>query len=301
MIIFPILLILVLLVLGAGYYFYRVAFFPKRYQPDAVLSMEIKAGKLRNLEEYNAWHREEVVIHSSHGYKLNGLYFPLANSQKTVIFSHGITINHKGSIKYMPVFRALGFNCLIYDLRFHGGSGGPNCTFGYFEKDDLKTLVDWVINRTGKNTVIGTHGESLGAVITLQHASSDERISFAIADCPFSDLRQIFKLSLNRDYHLPDFPLLGLCRWYGKILAGVDFQQVSPISELNKTKTPILFIHGNQDGYIPSCMSTSMYQSRTSGTTRLYLSPGAKHAEAFSSNPAEYQKQVAAFLAEIGV
>jgi fermentation-respiration switch protein FrsA (DUF1100 family) len=48
-------------------------------------------------------------------------------------------------------------------------------------------------------------------------------------------------------------------------------------------------------------MSVDMHQARVSGPSRLYLAPGAKHAEAYSSNPIEYENQVAAFLAEIGV
>lgn len=294
-------LVLVILILSIGYFFYRVAFFPKRHTPEEVFQMEFDHGKLKSLDDYNSWPREELSIPSPYGYPLHALYFPLNDAKKTVIFSHGITLTLVGSIKYMQIFRSRGFNCLLYDNRFHGESGGPNCTFGYFEKVDLKTLVDWAFKRTGPGSLVGTHGESLGAVIALQHAAIDSRIAFVIADCPFSDLKRLFALRLGHDYHLPTFPLLNICRWYGKQLAGFDFEEVSPIRDLNKSSTPIFYIHGDKDRYIPPSMSVEMNQARVSGPDRLYLAPGAKHAEAYSSNPLEYENQVASFLAEIGV
>lgn len=64
---------------------------------------------------------------------------------------------------------------MIYDLRHHGDSGGPNTTFGYYEKEDFKTIVDWVEERLDKDAIIGTHGESMGAAISIQQAAIDKR------------------------------------------------------------------------------------------------------------------------------
>ena len=301
MLILYILLLLAVLVPAAGFYFYRVAFFPKRYTYEEVTRFEIDLGKLTILDDYNAWEREEIAIPSPHGYNLHALYFPFLNSAKTVIFSHGITLNLCGSIKYMGLFRKRGYNLLIYDNRFHGKSGGANCTFGYFEKFDLQALVDWVIQKCGPGSIIGTHGESLGAGISLQHAAIDKRISFVIADCPFSDLHQLFCTRLQMDYHLPPFPLLNLTRWFAQGLIGFDLRKVSPIHNLNQVQTPIFWIHGDQDRFILPAMSKAMFQAKTNGPRRLYLPPGAKHAEAYLVDPLSYERQVEEFLIEIGL
>ena len=262
--------------------------------------MEIDSGSIKNLEEYNSWLKEEISVSSCYGYQLHCLFFPCDRSLKTIIFSHGIGMNHSSSIPYMAIFRRLGYNLLIYDNRFHGSSGGRNCSFGYFEKYDLKSIVDWVLQRIGPNSMVGTHGISLGGAITIQHAEIDPRISFAIADCSYSDLKRLFELRLKADYHLPGFPLFILARWFGKTLTGFDFYQVSPIQDLKKTSTPIFFIHGDKDGYIPPSMSIDMMHAKTTGLTRLYLAPGAKHAQSYLSNPVEYENQIKAFLEQIG-
>ncbi len=70
--------------------------------------MRKKKGKLIE-EEYLAWEQENVTIQSPYGYPLCGKYFPISGSSSTVILSHGITYNLYGSVKYMPIFRELGF------------------------------------------------------------------------------------------------------------------------------------------------------------------------------------------------
>jgi hypothetical protein len=297
---FSIILVFLVLLISAVFFVFRTAFFPKRYTHAEALKIEIDSGSIRNFDEYNSWPKEEFSVPSPDGYNLHCLFFPTEKSLKTMILSHGIGMNYSSSIPYMGLFRRLGYNLLIYDHRFHGSSGGKNCTFGYFEKYDLKSILDWVLRRTGPNSTIGTHGISLGGAITIQHAEIDPRISFAISDCSFSDLKKIFELRLKVDYHLPGFPFFMLARWFGKALIGFDFYQVSPIRDLDKTSTPIFFIHGDKDGYIPPSMSIDMIHAKTTGPTRLYLAPGAKHAQSYLSNPAEYENQIKAFMEQIG-
>lgn len=290
-----------LALLGAGYYFFRLAFFRKVFTPYAVLSMETENERPLDLSGPLSWPRHEVHIFSPFGYQLFGYYYPFPGSKKTVVFSHGITISLEGSLKYLPLFRRHGFNLFIYDNRFHGRSAGNGCSFGFYEKHDLKAIVDWVIATNGPDSIVGTHGESLGAAITLQHSAIDTRIAFAIADCGFSDLPELLRYRLKEDYHLPSFPLLPICQIYTQLLQGFDFYEASPALYISQINTPILFIHGDQDRYVPTWMSTNLYNQKILGTRFLYLVKGAKHAEALRYDPEQYQLQITHFLNEINL
>lgn len=289
-------LILLLALTIAGWIFSNVALYPKVIKYENTYQTEIDAKRIEK-EKFESLPKEEVFINSPFGYKLHGFFFPNSTSNKVIIFVHGITYSLFGSVKYMDMFLRRGFNVLIYDHRFHGLSEGKNCTFGYFEKHDLKACTDWVINKLGKDAVIGVHGESLGAATALQNSAIDPRVAFYIADCPYSDVLREFKIRLKEDYGLPPFPLLNTASLINKIRTGAFYSDISPIKDIKTVHTPILFIHGANDSYIPKEMSIDMYYVKT-GPKRLYIAPNADHAEAYWNNRKEYEAVVDTFLKE---
>ena len=291
---------LLVVTLAVSYYLARKIIYPDVHPLEETYRKEVENGYLDEAD-FNAWQREEVEIASIYGYTLKGFYFPHCGSQKTVIISHGITWSRFGSVKYASVFRKHGFNVLIYDLRNHGESGGKNTTFGYMEKYDLRAWVDWALDRLGALGRVGTMGESLGAAVSLQHAAVDARVAFTIADCAFSDLAELLKYRLRCDYRLPAFPLLHLANLWCGLLSWMTFDQVSPLREMPHIKTPVMFIHGNDDDYIPPQMSRAMYDAKTSGLRWLYIVPGAKHAKAWAADPAAYEQEVGRFLLAVGL
>jgi uncharacterized protein len=295
-----ILLITILLVLLAcGYYFSRLVIYPRVLTFEEVLHKEIESGRLV-ASDYAPWPKEEVRIHSSFGYDLYAVYHPLTGAQRTLVLTHGITWGLSGMLPYAALFRKRGFNVLLYDIRNHGRSGGLNTSFGHYEKQDLKTVVDWAFSRLGPGGKVGTLGLSLGAATTLQHAAIDPRITFAVSDCSFSCLPDLLAFRMRQDYHLPPFPLLNLSNFFTRLLAGWSYTQASPIQAVTQVETPIFFIHGEMDTYIPPQMSVDLYNAKAKGLRKLYLAPNAGHAEALSKNPVEYDQQVDEFLMEIG-
>jgi uncharacterized protein len=292
-----------LLLLGilvyAGYYFSEVVMYPKVIDYDETYKMELDQG---NVEKgyFEGLPKEEVFIESSYGYKLHGFWIPNKASKKTLVFCHGITHSLFGSIKYVDIFYERGFNVLVYDHRFHGKSGGDNTTFGYHEKYDLKTCVDWVLNRVGKDSLIGTHGESMGAAIVLQHAAIDKRVAFVVADCPYESAKEEFVYRLKMEYKLPPFPLLNIASLINRIKTGAFYSDITPIRHMPKLDTPVLFIHGDADTYIPCSHSVNMYNSKK-GIKELYLAKGAAHAQSVSADRKRYEEAVESFLRRLNI
>jgi len=280
-----------------GYVFAAKVVYPKRFGFVETHEIEKEKGRLIE-EEYQSWIKEEVIIQSQFGYSIYGLYFPIEGSNKVIIFSHGITYTLFGSVKYMKIFQRLGFNIFIYDNRYHGKSGGRNSTFGYYEKYDLKMIVDWIQQKVGPNAVIGTHGESMGAAISIQHAAIDPRIKFIIEDCSFSDLWDQLKYRLKMDFHLPAFPFLYLANIMSKVLTGMDCHSISPKKDVQKIQAPMLFIHGEQDDFIPVSMAYELYENKVSGPKKIYILNNAEHATSFWDNQVEYESVIREFLFE---
>ncbi len=297
---------MLLLTLGAVYlsicwYFSSTLLFPRVHGHELALESELEKGRIENeyYSDFIKMEKETVEITSSYGYQLHGLWIPNKDSDRTVVFCHGITWNLIGAIKYTEIFWNLGFNLLIYDHRNHGKSGGSNTTYGLFEKQDLKEWLDWIETKKGKGTYIATHGESLGAATVLQHLGIDSRVKFCVADCPYSDLKEILKHTLRTEYGISKLPILPVANLFTKLRAGLSLTEVSPIETIRKVETPIFWIHGTEDRKVPPEMSAAMYEAKETGIKRLWLVPEARHACACVINREAYAEQIKSFIQEV--
>ncbi|MDR5658446.1 alpha/beta hydrolase [Serpentinicella sp. ANB-PHB4] len=298
MIIFwSIILIAFLMLLGLSYYFSTLVVYPKTITRQKSYLYELEK---ENFDEkwFNELDKEEVVVDSPYGYQLKGIFIKNHNSKKTVILCHGITVTMFASIKYINIFFKSDYNVLIFDHRNHGNSGGKNTTFGYFEKYDLKIFTDWVFDRIGEDSMIGLHGESMGAAIALQNAGVDSRIGFVIADCPFSNLNELLKVRLKADYRLPAFPILNIANSIIKLKNGFNPKDILPIKDVEKSDIPMFFIHGEKDDYIPSEMSIKMYNVKQ-GIKKSFFPENVEHARAYVKNKKVYEVLVRNFIEEI--
>lgn len=295
--------LLLLSTAGVALFFASKIIWPKRFGMDEARDIEVEKGYI-DLGSFSSWESREVRIGSPFGYSLEGTWYPVAGARKAVILAHGVTFNRWGAIKYAGLFRELGFSCLAVDQRWHGRSGGPNSTFGWFERRDMAAWTDWVLSELGEGGVVGTHGESMGAAVALQHAGIDPRLAFVVADCAFSDLPELLAYRIREDFHLPPQPLLslaGAAAWLAT--GGMVFGGVRPVASCLETGTPILFVHGDADAYIPPAMSVAMHEARLKAgmASSLYLARDGGHAESFAADPAEYRRRLGTFLAGLGL
>lgn len=252
--------------------------------------------RFETLEKY------DVTVNSNFGYKLGGTYiFNPKPTKDTVIIVHGVTGSRYESMKYADMYLDLGFNVFVYDSRYHGSSGGKDISLGFFEKYDLDNVVKWVkwVNKGG---IIGVHGESLGAVTALLQANLDQsskNVSFYVADCPYSDLPELFNLKFKQYGKSFLQPASKFVLFYGNLIAlrksGFSFYAISPIKVIKNVQTPVMFIHGSNDTLIPASMSLDMYLAKK-GPKYIYISPNAEHAYSYFTNTEEYRAKVTQFL-----
>ena len=59
-----------------------------------------------------------------------------------IVYLHGIADNRESAAGLVPKLTARGFDLIAYDSRAHGASGGDDCTYGYFERLDLRRVLD---------------------------------------------------------------------------------------------------------------------------------------------------------------
>lgn len=288
-------------ILFVGIFFTNKLMFIKKRSDEEIIEQETKDGHF-NKKEFDSIKKESISIPSMFGYDIKGFLIAPYKEMKFMIICHGVTMNHLNSVKYMNIFLNRGFNVIIYDHRRHGLTAGKTTSYGHYEKEDLKAVVDWVKKRFGKNCTIGIHGESMGAVTTLLYAGMlEDGADFYIVDCPFSDLERQLHFRLKEEYpSLPSFLVMPIAKLFLKLRDGYHVKDVSPIRVINRIQHPILFIHSEPDDYIPVDMTKELY-SKKRGAKQLYIAPKGLHAMSYTENKKEYEEAIDQFLSSIPI
>ena len=269
----------------------------------------IMTGKRQTLAEAFAWQSEhydtsfyeglqktDYVVKGFEDYELHvQLLRNPAPTTKYVILSHGYTDNRMGSLKYARMYLDLGYNCVIYDLRGHGENAPTFTTYGIREGRDLNCLIEDTRARYEDLTVLGLHGESLGAATTITALGAHPKVDFAVSDCGFADIETVLKEGYRRA-HVPTF-LVDVADVTGKLRYHYSLKEMRPIDSLDGNTVPILFIHGADDVFILPVNSEDMAK-RTGGYSEVHLIPQAGHAESILMDPAQYRAYVETFLRE---
>ncbi|MGG0716607.1 alpha/beta hydrolase [Robertmurraya massiliosenegalensis] len=281
--------------LTVGLYFSNRIMYMKKKDDEFIIDREKSAGRL-DTNAFEQLPKREILIPSHFGYHLKALVVEPHRTNKYVIFCHGVTENKFNSIKYMNLFLERGFNAVIYDHRRHGESGGKTTSYGYYEKFDLKTIVDWLRLDRGPDLLLGIHGESMGAATMLLYAGMIEvAADFYIADCPFSDFQEQLAYRLKAELKLPAKLLLPVADLFIKMRQKYSLKDVSPISVIDNIEKPILFIHSKKDDFILPTMTEALYEQKQ-GPKKLFIAEKGVHAQSLNENKEDYAKVVDEFL-----
>ena len=268
-------------------------------------------GKRQTLEEAMTWQsehyntsfydlleKEDYIVKGKDDYELHvQLLKNPVPSRKYVIISHGYTDNRIGSLKYVPVYLDLGYNCVLYDLRGHGLNAPAITTYGILEAQDLLKLIEDTRSRYPLIDSLGLHGESLGAATTLTCMQYQPAVDFAVADCGFADIENVLRGGY-KSAKMPSF-LFELTDLGARIRYRYSLRDMRPIDALDENMIPILFLHGAEDSFILPENSKRMYE-RTKGYKEIYYLEGAEHAVSAIRQPQEYARHVSEFLKAIG-
>jgi pimeloyl-ACP methyl ester carboxylesterase len=209
-----------------------------------------------------------------------------ANRKGTIVYLHGVADNRGSSVGAIGALVPLGFDVIAYDSRGHGASEGDRCTYGYYEKRDLRSVLD----QLAVDDVI-LIGHSLGAAVALQTAAVEPRVRGVVAASTFSDLRTI---ASERAFGLPAWslsPAFVRAERDGQFV--VD--QVSPVRAATAITVPVLLIHGENDRDTLPIHSARVFDALR-GSKKLITVTHAGHNDVLR---AEVWKQIENWLVSI--
>lgn len=174
------------------------------------------------------------------------------------------------------LFAREGYRVVVVDLRGHGHSTGKWIGYGAWEAADLVQLADELERRGLIAGKFGVFGISYGAVMGIHWAARDPRVGTVVALAPFSDpqkaivefsrsvLPRLSRLLTDADFKVAEAKAARM--------AGFQWSEVSVMEAAQRLKVPILFFHGDWDGWISPEHSAELLKVSPPGSRRKLVS-----------------------------
>jgi len=256
---------------------------PDEYDiPKGEIYQEFRDAMIEWQKSIRSIPHEKIKISSHDGLILHGKYYECDPDGPVEILFHGYKGNAERDMSgAVERCFALGRNALIVSQRGHGGSSGHTITFGIKEKRDCISWINYASERFGENKEIIITGISMGAATVLMAAGEDlpKNVVCVLADCGYSSPREIIS-KVMREMRLPVALVYPFVKLGARVFGGFDLEEDSPIEAMKRCKIPVIFIHGDNDDFVPVEMSREMYEV-CSSPKKLVEIKGAGHGLAF--------------------
>ena len=302
-----VLLVLAVLFVALGFVFFHIALGSKRRKDETVPcknSLFERNAENKQLQDGYRWYdenyKQKVTCKSRKGKTLHAMEFRNpSNSNIWVICLHGWTNVKREMSPYAMEYYRRGFNVLIPDLRGHGDSESKYVSMGWLDRLDV---VDWINSLVEENprVKITLHGVSMGSATVMMMAGDEnlpENVRLIVADCGYTSPREITRKCLPE--YLPGMPLeltYAVGR-LGAILFGhFDPEDADCEAAAAQSKVPILFVHGDADGFVPYDMGKRNYEACRAKGKKFLTVHGAEHAVSYYHDNDAYTKQATEFL-----
>ena len=186
-----------------------------------------------------------------------------SESIPVIIYCHGNSSSQCEIKYYLDKILQENINAFTFDFSGCGKSEGEYISLGFYEKYDLKMIIDFVykLPNVGK---IALWGHSMGAATILLYAAKDPRISCICVDSPFSDFNILLKEYSERLTIIPGFVFstaYNLTKTMVFNRNNLDIDNIKPINEVKNIKIPIYFVHAMKDTLIKSDHSLKLYEN----------------------------------------
>lgn len=273
---------------------------PNKKKKPETRPMYIERAKKREINNQRLYdsNPEDLSLKSVDGLTMRAWFVP-AESKRFVICVHGYRCNGPDEFSHMFPFyhETMGYNYLLPDLTGHGRSEGNYACFGSKDAKNILLWVDYLINRFGEDIEIILHGISMGAatVMNCNEMSPPSQVKLIIEDCGFISAADEMSNTLKDMTGIELKPVVWLGSLFSKLKAGYFFSESDPLKNMNKAKNPVLFIHGEEDTYVPFRYGKMLYDACPVEKDFLWV-PNTVHAFSYYNAKDEYEQKVKDFI-----
>lgn len=294
-----------LALLGVVFYFsINLIFYNISLSKNNITRLIIKSRMKKHYKEYKidfSWfskHQGKTFTIKKDGLKLVGNFYERKRRSLLAIVCHGYGADFKEMSEYVKYFYNRGFNVFLPELRAHGKSEGNRMGMGWADRLDLKKWIEFMLEINPKFQIV-LFGLSMGASTVCMTVGENlpSNVKCAISDCAYDNVYDQFEFVSKR---LKGVSSKLIMKMYNNFLMhafDINLLRFDAIRQVKKAKVPMLFIHGDQDEFVPYENLKKLYDAHPLKNHKyIYTCPGARHAMSYATDEEEYKKQLTNFL-----
>ena len=218
--------------------------------------------------------REDVQVRNKRGLALDcSLWRPLIvpdGGKPCVLYMHGNASCRLEALSVLGPVLSTGAMVFAFDFAACGRSEGEYISLGWFERDDVQTIVEHLRSLTYV-TAIALWGRSMGAASAVMHAARDPSLAGLVLDSPFASLEAVaIELVTSSSAAAPNLPpippflvktALRLIASSVKSRAGFDLYKLRPVDFAPTCFAAALFATAHDDVLVRPHHSRQIYEA----------------------------------------
>ena len=237
--------------------------------------------------------------------------FPAGDGDVWVIQVHGRGTTRAECLRAVPLFHSLGITSLVVSYRNDGEaprSRAGSYTLGATEWRDVDAAVGFARRRGARRIIV--MGWSMGGAIALQlslNSAHTDAIAGLILESPVVDWRIVLEYQA-RVQRVPS-AVSGLAiealksEWASPLTrtgGGIPFDRLDVVARATELRHPILILHSDDDGFVPSDASHDLVVARPD-LVELEVFDVARHTKLWNYDQARWSDSIRSWLQARGV
>jgi len=237
--------------------------------------------------------------------------FPAGAGDVWVIQAHGRGTTRAECLRAVPVFHSLGITSLVVSYRNDGDaprSRAGTYTLGATEWRDVDAAVGFARRRGARRILL--MGWSMGGAIALQlslNSAHRDAIAGLILESPVVDWRIVLEYQA-RALRVPA-AVSGLAigalqsEWAAPITrsgSAIPFDRLDVVSRADELRHPILILHSDDDGFVPSDASHHLVAARPD-LVELKVFQVARHTKLWNYDQERWSESIRSWVTALGL
>jgi alpha-beta hydrolase superfamily lysophospholipase len=123
------------------------------------------------------------------------------------------------ALETVPYLLPSNITLFCFDFAGCGISEGEYISLGWYEREDLGLIVDY-LRKNRRASTIGLWGRSMGAVTSLLYGDRDPSIGGMVLDSPFSNMKTLVTELAKTHTKIPSFLVSGAMKLVRNTIKG---------------------------------------------------------------------------------